>query len=342
MAATYIKSSIWQEKAELFNFCNKFITASPYCYEKHCKTISLKQKNNQSNDLIRFMNPIKIFLLFISFITALASSAQKIIPPITNNAEWSRDYPPFRMAGNLYYVGTYDLGCFLVTTPKGHILINTGLAESAPMIQKHVESLGFKFKDIRILLTMQAHFDHVAAMAKIKKLTGATFMVDAADAAVMADGGNSDYAFGGKGSMFVPVKADRLLHDGDTISLDGTTLTVLHHPGHTKGSCSYLLDVKDEHRSYRVLLANMPSVVADIKEVEKTSYPQIEKDYNYTFSAMKKVQFDLWMPAHASQFDLHKKRKPGDKYNPGLFADKKAYDSLLSELETAYHKKLNQ
>jgi metallo-beta-lactamase class B len=210
------------------------------------------------------------------------------------------------------------------------------------MIRKHIETLGFKFKDVRILLTMQAHFDHVAAMAEIKKLTGATFMVDAADAAAMADGGNSDYAFGGKGSMFLPVKADRLLHDGDTISLGGTTLTLLHHPGHTKGSCSYLLNVKDDRRSYRVLLANMPSVVADIKEVEKTTYPGIEKDYNYTFDAMKKIQFDLWMPAHASQFNLHKKRKPGDPYDPELFADRKAYDSLLSDLETAYHKKINQ
>jgi metallo-beta-lactamase class B len=189
---------------------------------------------------------------------------------------------------------------------------------------------------------MQAHFDHVAAMAEIKKLTGASFMVDAADASVMADGGNSDYAFGGKGSMFVPVKADRLLHDGDTISLGGTSLTLLHHPGHTKGSCSYLLNVKDDRRSYRVLLANMPSVVADIQEAEKTNYPEIVKDYNYTFDAMKKIQFDLWMPAHASQFGLHQKRKPKDGYDPELFADRKAYDSLLSELESAYHKKLNK
>lgn len=277
----------------------------------------------------------KFFVLLISLIISIVSPAQ-------NNEEWSKDYPPFRMAGNLYYVGTYDLGCFLITTPKGHILINTGLATSTPMIKKHVESLGFKFKDIRILLTMQAHFDHVGAMAEIKKLTGATFMVDAADAAVVADGGNSDYAFGGKGEQFTPVKADRLLHNNDTINLDGTTVTLLHHPGHTKGSCSYLLNVKDDQRSYRVLLANMPSVVTDIKKAAASTYPEIEKDYNYTFDAMKKIQFDLWMPAHASQFDLHKKRKPGDPYHPELFADKKAYESLLQDLETAYHQKINQ
>jgi metallo-beta-lactamase class B len=294
-----------------------------------------KKKNKTRNSVSPLRNPLTLFVLLISLTISLVSPAQ-------SNPEWSKDYPPFRMAGNLYFVGTYDLGCFLITTPQGHILINTGLATSTPMIKKHIEALGFKFKDIRTLLTMQAHFDHAGAMAEIKKLTGATLMVNAADASVMADGGASDYAFGGKGSLFTPVKADRLLHDGDTISLGGTTIKLLHHPGHTKGSCSYLLNVKDDKRTYRVLLANMPSVVTDIKKAKASTYPEIEKDYNYTFGAMKKIQFDLWMPAHVSQFDFHKKRKPGDPYDPELFADKQAYQSLLSELEDAYHKKANQ
>ena len=180
--------------------------------------------------------------------------------PITNE-EWTRDFQPFRIAGNLYYVGTYDLASYLITTPKGHILINTGLAESVPLIRTHVESLGFKFTDIKILLATHAHFDHVAGMAEIKKLTGAKMMIHEKDASVLSDGGNSDFVFGGKGKIFEPVKADRLLHDHDTIRMEGMIITVLHHPGHTHGACSFLLNVKDEYRSYRVLIVNMPSIL---------------------------------------------------------------------------------
>src|SRR5690349_16180988 len=161
---------------------------------------------------------ISVLVLLIARTSLLA---QKLAPLPMNNKAWSDSTEPFRIAGNLYYVGTYDLGSYLIATPKGHILINTGLAESVPMIKKHIEQLGFKFSDIRILLTTQAHFDHVAGMADIKKQTKARMMVDEKDAQALADGGNSDYYFGGKGPLFLPVKADQLLKDHDTISLGG-------------------------------------------------------------------------------------------------------------------------
>jgi metallo-beta-lactamase class B len=256
--------------------------------------------------------------------------------------EWTKDYEPFRIAGNLYYVGTYDLGCYLITTPEGHILINTGLEESADMIRKHVEALGFKFSDIKILLTTHVHFDHVGAMATVKKMTGAKMMVNQYDAPVLADGGTSDYLMGGKNPTFAAVKADRLLHDHDTVALGGTKVIALQHPGHTKGSMSYLLDVHDEHKTYRVLIANMPTVIVEGKMSEVTAYPNIIKDYKYTFDAMKKVKFDLWVASHTSQFDLDKKHKPGDKYRPEAFADRKGYDTHLEELRKGYLKKLKE
>jgi len=147
---------------------------------------------------------------------------------------WSKPYEPFLVAGNLYYVGTYDLACYLIATSKGHVLINSGLSESVPLIRKNIEALGFKFGDIKIMLTTQAHYDHVAGLAEIKKMTGAKMVVHEADAQVLTDGGNSDFVFGGKGITFTPIKPDRLLHDGDTIRMGETKLTVLHHPGHTK------------------------------------------------------------------------------------------------------------
>src|SRR5450432_1986313 len=215
-------------------------------------------------------------------LSGLYSTAQKLIPLPSDQPSWSQDYEPFRIAGNLYYVGTYELASYLITTPQGHILINTGLPGSEIMIRSHVEALGFRFSDIKILLATHAHFDHVGAMAEVKKITGAKMMIEEKDAPVLADGGNSDYLFGGKGSMFLPVSADSLLHDQDTVKLGGMQIVVLHHPGHTKGACSFLFEVKDETRSYRVLVANMPTLLDQTRFPDMPTYPGVAKDYAYT------------------------------------------------------------
>jgi len=288
-----------------------------------------------------FAYPFKRTLLLISLLLInFLASAQQVVEPPNTHPEWSKPYPPFQIAGNLYYVGSYDLACYLIVTPKGNILINTGLAASEPMIKANIETLGFKFTDIKILLTTQAHYDHMGAMAKIKKLTGAKMMIDEGDARVAADGGRSDYALGGTNSPYAPVKADRVLHNMDAIKLGGMQLVMLHHPGHTKGSCSFLFDVRDKKRSYRVLIANMPSIITDKNFSDIPTYPNIVKDYAYTFASMKKLSFDIWLASHASQFDLQTKHKPGSRYNPDAFMDRKGYDAELKDLEDQYLKKV--
>lgn len=272
---------------------------------------------------------------------SLYSAAQKLIDPPMAQQSWSQDYEPFRIAGNLYYVGTYDLACYLITTPEGHILINTGLAGSVPMIRSHIEALGFRFSDIKILLATHAHFDHVGGMAEVKKITGAKMRINENDAAVLADGGNSDYIFGGKGSMFLPVRADVLLHDHDTVRLGAMQIVVLHHPGHTKGACSFLFDVKDDQRSYRVLIANIPTILDGTDLKGMANYPNVGKDYAYTLDAMKKLNFDIWLASHASQFGLQTKHKPGDGYHPEAFFDRKGYDSVMDDMQKAYLKRLS-
>lgn len=284
---------------------------------------------------------IRIALLMISLMAGNFSFAQNIIHPPAQDS-WLKEQEPFRIVGNLYYVGTYDLACYLITTPQGNILINTGMAESVPMIRKHIETLGFKFNDIRILLATHAHFDHVSGMAEIKELTGAKMMINENDAPVLADGGNSDYVFGGKGSTFKPLTADRLLHNNDTVNFGGMQIVVLHHPGHTKGASSFLFNVKDEHRTYRVLIANMPTILDETKLSGMPGYPNVGKDYAYTLAAMKKLQFDIWLASHASQFNLHQKRKPGDAYHPEAFIDRAGYDSSIDDLQQAYLKKLKE
>jgi metallo-beta-lactamase class B len=146
-----------------------------------------------------------ILLATLSLAITTATIAQKVQEPKVTNAEWSKPYQPFRIVGNLYYVGTYDLACYLITTPKGNILINTGLASSATQIKENIKTLGFKFSDIKILLNTQAHYDHLGAMAAIKKQTRAKLLVNEKDAAEVKSGGSTDYALGGNSSTFEPI-----------------------------------------------------------------------------------------------------------------------------------------
>ena len=292
------------------------------------------------------MKKSKRLLLIILLVSDLSlvsffSSAQNGIHEPISQPEWTREYKPFRIVGNLYYVGTYDLACYLITTSNGNILINTGLAASVPMIKSNIEALGFNFSDIKILLATHAHFDHVAGMAQIKKMTGAKMMINENDAAVLADGGMSDYVFGGKEKTFEPVVANRTLHDHDTVTLGEMQIVVLNHPGHTKGANSFLFDVKDEHRSYRVLIANMPTILSATKLSGMPTYPDVGKNYAKTFESLKKLKFDIWLSSHASQFALHEKHKPGDPYKPEAFVDQKGYDAAIDNLQKDYEKRLN-
>src|SRR5437588_11968444 len=139
------------------------------------------------------------------------------------NPDWTEPFPPFRIAGNLYYVGSKGLANYLVTTPHGNILINSDLEANVPMIEASIEKLGFKFKDTRILLISHAHWDHDAGSAKIKKMTGASYMVMDADVSVVESGGKTDFQYGNRPDfLYPPTKVDRVLHDGDKITLAGT------------------------------------------------------------------------------------------------------------------------
>lgn len=280
-------------------------------------------------------------MLLLLLCTTHRVGAQKVMEPSTKaHPDWSEPYPPFQIAGNLYYVGTVELACYLIVTPAGNILINTGLASSFSTIKKSIETLGFKLSDTKILLTTQAHYDHVGAMAAIKKMTGAKMMIDEGDVAAMADGGVSDYSRTGHERLFAPVKADRILHNGDIIQLGGMKLMLLHHPGHTKGSCSYAFSVSDSTRKYKVLIANMPTIITDKKFTDIPAYPHIADDYLYTLNAMKRLTFDIWLASHGSQFDLLKKHPTGSAYNPAAFMDAKAYFDEIADLQKEYDFKM--
>jgi len=287
-----------------------------------------------SQNIFKIALSCTITFLFITSVTAQEVHEPKI------DSNYIKPYPPFRIAGNLYYVGTYDLACYLITTTKGNILINTGTAASASQIESNIENLGFKFSDTRIILITHAHYDHVGAVATILEKSGARLMVDAGDEEVLESGGQADYELGKYGVTFQPVKPDRLLHNGDTVTLGDMQLIMLHHPGHTKGACSYLFTVKDSSRSYRVLIANMPTIITDRRFGDITAYPGIQQDYAYTLQSMKNIGFDIWLAAHASQFDLQQKHPPGSAYNPSAFMDKKDFFAGVNDLQKRFDEKL--
>ena len=260
-------------------------------------------------------------------------------PTAAQPEEWSRPFPAHRVIGNLYAVGTYDLACFLVTSGEGHVLINTGLADSAALIRENVESLGFRLEDIRILLTMQAHYDHAAAFAEIKEISGAELWATADDAPLLEDGGASDPHFRGD-YPFAPVAVDRILHDGEVIELGATRLTVVEMPGHTPGSAGYTMTVRENGRDYRIAIANMGSMNPGLRLLQDPTYPGIAEDFAQTFRRQKAMEVDVWVAAHASQYGLHDKYRPGNAYDPSTFVDPEGFRKLVTRYERLYREQL--
>jgi metallo-beta-lactamase class B len=258
-----------------------------------------------------------------------------------SDADWTRPFPPFRIIGNIYWVGSYDLSTYLITTPQGNILINTGVGDTAKQIKASVEQLGFKLADTKILTATHGHFDHVAGMAELKRMTGARLIVSEQDKELLESGGKADFRFGDTpGARFEPVKVDGTFKDSDTIALGGTVLTAHLHPGHTKGATSFTVNVPESGKTYRVVIANMGSINPGVTVSGMAKYPGITDDYARTFKAQKDMQIDVWLASHASQFKLHEKYKPGDAFNPDRFVDPQGFRAAVEQLEKTYRDQL--
>jgi metallo-beta-lactamase class B len=255
--------------------------------------------------------------------------------------EWSRPTEPFKIVGDVYWVGTYDLSSYLITSPEGHIVINTGLADSVGQIRANIEKLGFRVSDVKILTATHAHWDHVAALAALKKLTGARVYMSAPDADVLESGGKSDFRWGkDPQAWFEPVTVDRRLKDGETFGLGANVLTLHLHAGHSKGSSSFTFTARDGGRAYRVGIINMGSINPGVRVSGMPGFPDIADAYARTFAAQKAMAIDVFLSSHASQFGLHRKRKPGDAYNPDRFVDPKGLRAAVDELEANFRKQL--
>jgi metallo-beta-lactamase class B len=243
-------------------------------------------------------------------------------------------FPPHRIAENLYYVGSQGLASYLVTTPRGHILINSCFAATVPLIQESVKKLGFRFQDIKILLTSHAHNDHVEGNALVRRLTGANVQVMEGDEGIVREGGKGDFQYN---STWEPCPVDRVLKDGDTVKLGNAVLTAHKTPGHTRGCTTWTLNVRDGGKTLRAVIIGSPNVNPGYKLVNNTKYPAIAEDYAKTFEVLKSLPCDLFLGAHGDYYNLKEKypRLQTDKTkNP--FVDPEGYKRYVADREAAY------
>jgi len=285
------------------------------------------------------MNVSRPALVAIALATAMSVAAAQT----PNSPDWTAPFPPFKIAGNLYYVGSKGLANYLITTPEGHILINSDLETNVPLIKASIEKLGFKFADVKILLISHAHWDHDAASDTITKLTGAKYMVMDADVPVVESGGKADFHYGNDPSaQYPPTRVDRVLHDGDEVTVGGTVLVAHLTPGHTKGCTTWTMKVQDARKTYNVVIVGSPNVNAGYRLVNNAAYPQIASDYEKTFRVLKSLPCDIFLGAHGAYFDLETKYPRLKERGVGAFVDPAGYKKYVDEREQAFTTELRK
>ena len=257
---------------------------------------------------------------------------------------------PYRIADNLYYVGASDIAIYLITTPAGHILIDAGYAETVPIIRANIATLGLKIEDIKIILNTQAHFDHSAGLAEMKALTHAQLMVSEGDASLIEAGGHGDYLFGDS-QPFPPVTVDRRLKDGDEVRLGGVVLTAHVTPGHTKGCTTWTLDVRDAVRgagapgvekTYHAVIVGGTSINPGTKVSGMPTYPNITRDFSYTFEALKALPCDIFLGAHRGYYGgaPKAKRMIENPDGPNPFVDPDGYKTFVAAVQKRFQDQL--
>jgi metallo-beta-lactamase class B len=259
------------------------------------------------------------------------------------SADWSEPFPPHRMIGNIYYVGSRGLASYLITTPSGHILINSNLKTSVPLIRENVEKLGFRFGDVKILLISHAHFDHDGGSAEVKKLTGARYMVMDGDVDVVESGGKSDFQYGGDATNWYPAaKVDRVLHDGDEVKLGTTTLTAHKTAGHTRGCTTWSLKVSEAGKTYDVVIVGSPNVNPGYKLVQNERYPEIADDYERGFRVLNSLPCDVFLGAHGAYYDMEAKHARLSNGGANPYIDSQGYKDYASDRQQAFLSELQK
>jgi metallo-beta-lactamase class B len=245
---------------------------------------------------------------------------------------WMEPFPPHKIAGNLYYVGSKDLASYLIVTAEGHILINSSFEESVPLIRASIEKLGFQFTDVKILLISHAHSDHCAGSAEIIKQTKAQYFVMEQDAAAVESGGAKKTRLKADYTQFTPAKVDRRLKDGDEVKLGGSTLVAHLTPGHTRGCTTWTMKVD----GLNAVIIGSPNVNPGYILVGNQDYPGIATDYERTFRFLKAQPVDLFLGAHGGYYDMNAKHALLGTSAKNSFIDPEGYQRYVADREKAF------
>jgi len=256
-------------------------------------------------------------------------------------AEWNQPVEPVRIVGNLYYVGASGVSAYLVATPEGHILIDTGYRETAPIIESNLRKLGFRLEDIHLLLICHAHADHAGGAAEIQRRTKARFLADPGDAGLLARGGKGDFAFGDV-FAFPPAEPDGWLRDGEAVGLGGVRLTPHFTPGHTKGGTSWTTTIQEGGQLFHVVIACSVSAPG-YRLVDNPKYPEIRTDFAATFAKLRALPCDIFLGEHGWEFDLQRKLEARAKdLSHYPFVGPGDYQRFLDRGEAAFRKQVEE
>lgn len=287
------------------------------------------------------MKPNRILCLLL-LLVAWPSSAQSYGP---GHPEWTTPIAPFKIADNLYYVGSKDLASYLIVTPAGDILINSNLKSSPPLIEKSISQLGFHITDVKILLISHAHFDHDAGSAAILRRTRAKYMVMDADVPVVESGGAKDFAY--PDDHYPAAKVDRVLHDGDEVRLGDIVLVGHKTPGHTRGCTTWTMRANIDGKPRNVVIVGSWNVNEGFRLVDRrgqpASYPGIAADYQHTFAVLKALPCDVFLGAHGMYFNmLAKLQRAQAGEGQKVWIDPDGYKAAVAEREQAFKKELKR
>lgn len=265
----------------------------------------------------------------------LANDNKFFLSYASKTLKWEEPTEPLRIVGPIYFVGTEGLGVFLFATSEGHILMNTGMPSSGPMIADSIRKLGFRPEDIKILTNAHAHIDHAGALAFIKRLTGARLAVMKDDVAAMESGDRDDFKYRND-LAFEGVKVDCVLRNGDVIKLGDVLLTAYHTPGHTRGATTWIANLVVDGKAYVVAFPDGAGFNPGYRVAKDPSYPGIAEDYRNTHHMLEMLKPDIWLAQHNEYYDFQGKRKRAETEGLRAWIDPEGYRRFIASKKRAF------
>jgi metallo-beta-lactamase class B len=276
---------------------------------------------------------------------AVAACAPALQPVPADMVDMNHDVAPYRVIDNIYYVGSNEVAQFLITTPAGHFLLDGGFEASVPRLRQEISALGFRFEDVKYLLTSHAHIDHQQGDARVRALTGAQVVASARDAEILAAGGKGDPAYDGVFS-WPPCPVDRVVADGESVSLGGTMLTAHLTPGHTRGAVTWTMQVaapeaRPGAAKLDVVFFPSAGINDGVRLVGNVRYPEIAADFEHSFAVWKALPCDVFLGVHGSFFDMDRKRaRQLEGVTPNPFIDPGGYRRFVARAEGRFREQL--